>query len=137
MILLCMRPTAKETAIHDPIAELVRVNPVPSIIVDMQTLSIAVVNEATLRLLGYAEEELAGRSILELVPPEDIAAVERAADEPPPEGETFWRCLKKDGTVFYLKLRYRETIYQGKPARFVVALESRLTPFTDPDPASS
>ena len=63
-----------------------------TVLVDMQTLAIAVVNEATLQMLGYAEQELAGRSILELVPPEDIAAVERAADEPPPEGET---CCEK------------------------------------------
>ena len=132
-----MRPTAKQTALYDPVAELVRVNPVPSIIVDMQTLSIAVVNEATLNLLGYTEQELKGRSILELVPSEDIAAVERAADVPPPEGETFWRCFKKDGTVLYLKVRYRETMYHGKPARFVVAVESRSTPFADSSPVPS
>ena len=132
-----MRPTAKQTALYDPVAELVRVNPVPSIIVDMQTLSIAVVNEATLNLLSYTEQELKGRSILELVPPEDIAAVERAADVPPPEGETFWRCFKKDGTMIHLKLRYRETIYQARPARFVVAVESSLTPFADSGPSLS
>ena len=132
-----MRPSTKETAVYDPIAELVKVNPVPSIIVDMQTLAIAVVNEATLQMLGYAEQELVGRSILELVPPEDIAAVERAADEPPPEGETFWRCFKKDGTMIHLKLRYRETIYQARPARFVVAVESSLTPFPNSAPSLS
>jgi len=53
-----MRPSTKETAVYDPIAELVKVNPVPSIIVDMQTLAIAVVNEATLQMLGYAVQEL-------------------------------------------------------------------------------
>ena len=114
---------------YDPIAELVRVNPVPSIIVDKQTLCIVVANEATSQLLGYSEKELEGRSVTDLVPHEDIAAVEHATEEPPPEGETYWRCLRKDGRLLYLKLKYRETVYQGKPARFVVTVESSLTPF--------
>jgi len=129
---LTMKHATRRIEVYDPIAELVRVNPVPSIIVDKQTLCIAVVNEATVRLLGYAESELTGRLITDLVPPEDVAAVEQAADEPPPEGETRWRCLRKDGAILYLKLRYRETTYQGKPARFVVATQSSLTPFVEP-----
>ncbi|HEY6352508.1 MAG TPA: PAS domain-containing protein [Candidatus Angelobacter sp.] len=114
---------------YDPIAELVRVNPVPSIIMDMQTLTVALVNQAVLALLGYSEDELVGHLITDFVPHEDVAAVEKAADEPPPEGETQWRCFRKDGAIVYVKLRYRETVYQGKRARFVVAAESRLTPF--------
>ena len=120
---------ARTTDPYDPITELVKVNPVPSIIVDKQTLCIAVANEATSRLLGYSEKELEGRPVTDLVPREDIAAVEHATEEPPPEGETYWRCLRKDGTLLYLKLKYRETVYQGKPARFVVTVESSLTPF--------
>lgn len=125
---------ARKTEPYDPITELVKVNPVPSIIVDKQTLSIAVANEAASQLLGYPEKELKGRSVTDLVPHEDIAAVEHATEEPPPEGETYWRCLRKDGTLLYLKLKYRETVYQGKPARFVVTVESSLTPFpSSPD----
>jgi PAS domain S-box-containing protein len=123
--------TVNQTEIYDPIAELVRVNPVPSIIVDMQTLSIVVVNESIIQLLGYSEQELVGRSILQFVPAEDITAVQKAADEPPPEAETLWRCLRKDGVMLYLKLKYRETTYQHKTARFIVFLESSLTPFDE------
>jgi PAS domain S-box-containing protein len=130
-----MRHAAKKFLDYDPIAELVRVNPLPSIIVDMKTLSIALVNQAGVHLLGYSEQELLGRSITELVPSEDVAAVERVADEPPPEGETFWRCLRKDGAILYLRLRYRETVYQDRPARFVVTLESSVTAFGDCGPA--
>jgi len=124
-----MKQDTTQVSVYDPIAELVKVNPAPSIIVEMQTLSIALVNEAAVALLGYTEEELAGRSITDLVPMEDVAAVEKAADEPPPEGETRWRCFRKDGTILYVKLRYRETVYEGQRARFVVASESSVTPF--------
>jgi PAS domain S-box-containing protein len=113
--------------IPDPIAELVKINPVPSMLVEMEGLTVVVVNEATVKLLGYTEEELLGKSVTALVPSEDIAAVEHAAEEPPPEGETRWRCLTKDGQVLYLKLKYRETIYRGLRARFIVAIESSST----------
>lgn len=114
---------------YDPTVELVRVTPVPAIIVEMEKLSIVVVNEATIKLLGYSENELLGHSITEFVPTEDVLAVERAAEEPPPEGETQWRCIKKGGTLLYLKLKYRDTIFENKAARFVVTLASSSKPF--------
>ena len=115
--------------IPDAIAELVRINPVPTILIDMATFSVAVVNAAVLQFLGYSEAEIVGQSVTKFVPLDDIAAVEQSADEPPPEGETQWRCVTKDGKVLFVKLKYRETMYQGRPARFVVLIESRSTPF--------
>ena len=113
----------------DAIAELVRINPVPTILIDMTTFTVAVVNPPALKFLGYAEAEIVGESVTKFVPVEDIAAVQHSAEEPPPEGESQWRCLTKDGKVLFVKLKYRETVYQGKPARFVVLIESRSTPF--------
>jgi len=115
--------------IPDAIAELVRINPVPTILIDMTTFTAAVVNAAALQLLGYSEAEIVGQSIINFVPVDDIAAVQHSADEPPPEGESQWRCLTKDGKVLFVKLKYRETMYQGRPARFVVLIESSSTPF--------
>jgi hypothetical protein len=37
---------------YDPIVELVKINPVPSILFDMKALSVAVINQAALKLLG-------------------------------------------------------------------------------------
>jgi PAS domain S-box-containing protein len=122
-------PIFKYSETYDPLAELVRINPVPSLLVDLRSLSVVVVNEAVCRLVGYAEQELLAMSLVELVPLEDMAAVHHAAEEPVPEGETFWRCVKKDGARLYLKLKYRETMYQGHAARFIVVIESSLKPF--------
>jgi len=113
----------------DAIAELVRINPVPTILIDMTTFTVAVVNPPALKFLGYSEAEIVGESVTKFVPVEDIAAVQHSAEEPPPEGETQWRCVTKDGKVLFVKLKYRETMYQGRPARFVVLIESRSTPF--------
>jgi len=115
--------------IPDAIAELVKINPVPTILIEMTTFSVALVNTAALEFLGYSEAEIVGHSVTNFVPLDDIAAVQQSADEPAPEGETQWRCVSKDGKILFVKLRYRETVYQGRPARFVVLIEGRSTPF--------
>jgi PAS domain S-box-containing protein len=113
----------------DPIAELVKINPVSSILIDIKTLSVAVINEATLKLLGYSQDEMVGEPITKFVPMEDIVAIQKSADEPPPEGETRWRCVTKEGKVLFIEIKYRETMYQGRVARFVVLIKSSPTPF--------
>jgi hypothetical protein len=60
---------------------------------------------------------------------DDIAAIQKSADEPPPEGETQWRCVTKEGKVLFIELKYRETIYRGRAARFAVLIKSSPTPF--------
>jgi PAS domain S-box-containing protein len=124
-----MSPTFKYSESNDPIAELVKINPVPSLLVEMQTLAVVVVNDATCKLLGYSEQEILAKSVVALVPPDDAAAVHHAAEEPAPEGETLWRCVRKDGKVLYLKLKYRETVYRGEAARFIVVTETSVKPF--------
>ena len=124
-----MSSTFKYSESNDPISELVNINPVPSLLVEMKKLRVVVVNGATCKLLGYAEEEILAKSIVDLVPAEDAGAVQHAAEEPAPEGETLWRCLRKDGKVLYLKLKYRETIYRGEAARFIVVTETSAKPF--------
>jgi PAS domain S-box-containing protein len=113
----------------DPIAELVKINPVPSILIDMKTLSVALINEAALRLLSYSEDEMIGKPITQFVPLEDIVAIQKSADEPTPEGETRWRCVTKGGKVLFIEIKYRETIYHGRAARFAVLIKSSQTPF--------
>src|SRR5205823_10616820 len=124
-----MSSTFKYSESNDPISELVKINPVPSLLVEMKNLAVVVVNNATCKLLGYSEEEILAKSIVDLVPAEDAGAVQHAAEEPAPEGETLWRCLRKDGKVVYLKLKYRETIYRGEAARFIVVTETSAKPF--------
>jgi PAS domain S-box-containing protein len=121
--------TFKYSESYDPIAELVKINPVPSLLVEMKKLTVVVVNDATCKLLGYPEEEILAKSVVDLVPAEDASAVHHAAEEPAPEGETLWRCLRKDGKVLFLKVKYRETIYRGQAARFIVVTETSAMPF--------
>src|SRR5205823_12621809 len=124
-----MSSTFKYSESNDPISELVKINPVPSLLVEMKNLAVVVVNNATCKLLGYSEEEILAKSIVDLVPAEDAGAVQHAAEEPAPEGETLWRCLGKEGKVVYLKLKYRERIYGGEEAGLFLFTEPSARPF--------
>ena len=110
----------KDDSSYEPIAELVKINPVPSLIMDMETLTIVVINEAAARLLGQPEKDLLGKSVLDFIPPADIPEAHRAAEEPVPEGETQWRCIVEN-KVLHVRLKYRDTSFRGRRARFVVA----------------
>jgi PAS domain S-box-containing protein len=114
---------------YDATAELVKINPVPSVIMDLQTMNIAVVNEAACRLLGYTERELLTMAITALLPREDIERALQATAEPVPEGETTWRCIGKSGKLIYVKIKYRDTMFRGRAARFIVVIESSSKPF--------
>jgi PAS domain S-box-containing protein len=109
----------KDDSNREAIAELVKINPVPSLIMDMETLTIVVINEAAARLLGRREEELLGKSVLDFLSPADLPEAHRAAEEPVPEGETQWRYVV-GGKTLHVKVKYRDTSFRGRPARFIV-----------------
>ena len=116
-----MSPTSKQDdSSYEPIAELVKINPVPSLIIDMETLTIVVINEPAARLLGRPEKELLGKSVLDFLPLVDIPEAHRAAEERVPEGETQWRSMV-EGKTLYVRVKYRDTSFRGRRARFVVA----------------
>jgi PAS domain S-box-containing protein len=123
-----MSSSPEDLSQYDSTEELVKINPVPSLIVVMETLKIEVVNAATAELLGYSEEELKGKPLIELVPKEDVPAVIRTTEEPVPEGATQWRCCRKDGSLIYVKVKYRDTLLHGQKARFVVAIATSTSP---------
>jgi PAS domain S-box-containing protein len=59
------------------------------------------VNQAACKLLGYARDELVGKSILDIIPPEDaprLASVRRALLEPGAVELGEWTLLRKDRT---------------------------------------
>ena len=96
----------------------------PSIILDMQTLDIGVAIQAANNLLGYSANELLGKPLTALIPAEDHAALMQANRDPVPEGQTQWRCMNKDGRIVHVQVKYRETMFRGRPARFVIVVES-------------
>jgi PAS domain S-box-containing protein len=87
------------------------------VVVDAETRTFVVANEAMCRMLGYRPEELVGRSIQDVHPTEALAEIEEAfasnmgGETPLTLGLPMKR---KDGTVFYADLSSRPTELDGR-----------------------
>ncbi len=79
---------------------------------------VAIVNSALARMLGYEPEELVGREVFDLLPPQyhrEAAERIRSRTEEPWDLEG----LRKDGSRFPARLTARNIVYRGRPARVV------------------
>jgi diguanylate cyclase (GGDEF)-like protein/PAS domain S-box-containing protein len=108
-------------------------HPLPMLIYDVETLTVAAINSAAVRQYGYEREELAGMSIAALRPPEDGAefiarfkelAAETSGAAPSVSGSTPVRPhVRKDGTRFFVEPTYHFLTYANRSACFVVAID--------------
>jgi diguanylate cyclase (GGDEF)-like protein/PAS domain S-box-containing protein len=104
-------------------------HPMPMLIYDVETLTIAAINGAAVRQYGYERDELAGMSIAALRPPEDSAAfiarfIELASAGRTTSGSTHVRThVRKDGSRFFVEASYHFLSYANRRACFVVAID--------------
>lgn len=100
-------------------------NPVPMWLYDVETLRFIAVNETAVRNYGYTEAEFLGMTIAQIRPEEDLQRflenARGARDEPLTIGE--WRHRRKDGTVLHVEVMSRPLIFNGRPARLVMATD--------------
>jgi PAS domain S-box-containing protein len=85
---------------------LLQALPSPAYIFDVATLEVRAANTAFLVLMGYIREELIGMSVEGFRPAEDVPALRHALSQPPPEQETPWCYLTKDGTLLHVNIIY-------------------------------
>ena len=100
-------------------------NPVPMWVYDQETLRFIAVNDATLRHYGYNREEFLSKTLLDIRPPEDRAAVMKLAHHDNNEftAARSWRHTKADGTVIDVTVFRRTLRYQGRVASLVAAID--------------
>ncbi|MFO0934210.1 MAG: PAS domain S-box protein [Planctomycetota bacterium] len=97
-------------------------NPSPMWVFDVETFRILRVNDAAVAVYGWSREELTRMTVVEMRPPEDRARfVEhatrlRSGVEEPSE----WRHVRKDGTVFPVRVIHSTIEFLGRPARLVL-----------------
>ena len=98
--------------------------PIPAFVFHRETRRFLAANALFVDLLGYTENELLEMFIDQIRPPEDLPLLEKAVQSDPPQGATEWRYIRKDGTLLYVRIRYRnnELVENGKRyrVRFVV-----------------
>lgn len=102
---------------------LFNLSPLPKWIYDLQTLRILEVNEEAIRYYGYSRKEFLSMTIMDIRPPEDkdsLAAVLENLNGDPYKHFTYWRHLKKDGTVILVEVTGHAVDFAGRPARMII-----------------
>ncbi len=97
-------------------------NPLPMGVYDLETLRLLEVNEAAELLYGYSRAELLAMTIADLMPPEDLADMERrlAGRREVLERSRTWRHLKADGTRIDVEVTSHLLEWGGRPACLAV-----------------
>jgi hypothetical protein len=98
-------------------------NPLPTWVIDRETLRFLEVNEAAIRVYGYSREELQGMTIVDFQPDEEKSKVINYLKENKGDGlyRGHWRHRKKDGKVIEVETTVHELEYSGKRVRLIVA----------------
>ncbi len=109
--------------------EYFEAHPLPMLIYDIETMTVAAVNDAAIRLYGYARDEFEGLDVAKLRPPEDaaefVAQFAKLAASPTTTGRTpGLRChVTKNGTRFFVEPTLHFLRYANRRACFVVAID--------------
>jgi len=101
-------------------------HPDPMWVYDLETLAFLDVNRAAIEQYGYSRDEFLARTIRDIRPEEDVAAVETVVDriaknDRPQPRSGFWRHRRKDGGLVHVDIRGRTIRYGGRPARLISA----------------
>jgi two-component system cell cycle sensor histidine kinase/response regulator CckA len=97
-------------------------SPLPTWVLDRETLRFLQVNDAAVRQYGYSYEEFEGMSILDLRPEEkdkDLEPFRQWSGEGRYHGN--WKHRKKDGKLMEVEIIAHELDYAGRRVRLVVA----------------
>jgi two-component system, cell cycle sensor histidine kinase and response regulator CckA len=97
--------------------------PLPTWVIDQETLRFMQVNEAAIRLYGYTAEEFEKLSTWDIVAPEETERLRIHFSQSPMVGRHIgtWKHCKKDGQKIDVEIISHEFLYGGRLVRLVVA----------------
>jgi two-component system, cell cycle sensor histidine kinase and response regulator CckA len=97
--------------------------PLPSWVVDLETLRFLQVNDAAVRQYGYSHHEFSTMSLADIQPEENAASFERRTIEwrAMDRHQGQWKHKNKEGRVFDVDVISHRLEYAGRPVRLVVA----------------
>ncbi len=90
---------------------------------DLETQRFLEVNEAAIRLYGWAHEEFLGMTLQNLRPPAEVPDLVLRAVRPTADAQQtgMWRHCRKDGSIILVRLTSREILFEGRRAGLVLA----------------
>ena len=98
-------------------------NPLPTFVIDRETLRFLEVNDAAVRQYGYSPAEFKSMTALDVRPEEERTSYLDHLKKIPNEGlyHGTWKHRKKDGKIIQVQIISHELEYAGKQVRLVVA----------------
>lgn len=98
-------------------------NPLPTWVIDRETLRFLEVNEAAVRVYGYSQEEFKKMTILDFRSEEEKTRTLQYLKENSGDGlyHGRWQHRKKDGKIIEVETTVHELEYSGKRVRLIVA----------------
>lgn len=102
---------------------LFEVNPMPLWVYDRETLRFLAVNKAAIQKYGYTREEFETMEITQIRPALEINRLQMVLQMDTKgfyHGKN-WLHRKKDGTIFSVEISSHDLVFNGRPARLVLA----------------
>jgi two-component system, cell cycle sensor histidine kinase and response regulator CckA len=99
--------------------------PLPTYLLDIETLRFLAVNEAAIAHYGYSRREFLAMTAHDIRPPEDVPRIETEVRDlgPVPQPRGTWRHIKKDGTRIEVEVMGHEIRFQGGRAALAVVMD--------------
>lgn len=97
-------------------------NPLPTWVIDRETLRFLEVNEAAVHVYGYSREEFKSMTIFDVRPDEEKNKLVNTLKEYTGDGlyRGNWKHRKKDGKIIDVEITAHELEYSGKRVRLIV-----------------
>lgn len=86
----------------------------PRWVVDLKTQVILECNTAAAALWAYTPEEMIGMAAERLVHGDELERARAVRSEHVTGDAGTWKCVRKDGSVFYLHIQVRRGVYEGR-----------------------
>ncbi len=93
-------------------------------VVDLQRRVILECNAAAPELWGYTAAEMIGMGADRLFHPDELGRLSTVRNEHVSGDAGSWRCVRKDGTVFYLRITVQRGVHEGKLCAWAEAVAS-------------
>ncbi|MDE3215722.1 MAG: PAS domain S-box protein [Gemmatimonadota bacterium] len=96
--------------------------PLPTYVVDIETMRFLAVNEAAIAHYGYTREEFLAMTARDIRPPDEVPRVEAEVRSlgPVPQPRGTWRHTRKDGTWLEVEVTGHEIEFDGRRAALAV-----------------
>jgi PAS domain S-box-containing protein len=119
------RALAAATASEERYRLVFRQHPIPLFVFDCETLRYLAVNDAAVARYGYSEKEFLNMTLLDIQPEADHAALKREVVKPVHGLISVgrWRHQRKDGSVIPVEIHAHNTLFDGRQARIVIAID--------------